>query len=199
MLLAATAATAVAATVLPAFAADGSSAPASHPTTVTSQQQHRWALPTHQLVGGADSFLPYRWRQTAEHARLVRQRQLRQQRRREQQRRHAQAASRAAYRAPITDPQTAAHAMVLQRGWSEAEWSCLDQLWMRESSWNTYASNPSGAYGIPQALPASKMATFGADYRTNPITQIQWGLWYISASYGTPCGALSHENAYGFY
>ena len=116
--------------------------------------------------------------------------------------RHVQvAASRTTTRAPLTgDPRTIAHAMLLRQGYSEGEWSCLDALWARESSWNTYASNAgSGAYGIPQALPAEKMASFGSDYRTNPITQISWGLWYIRASYGSPCGALSHENAYGYY
>lgn len=111
-------------------------------------------------------------------------------------------ASRATTRAPLTtgDPRSIAHAMLLRQGYSESEWTCLDALWTRESSWNIYASNASsGAYGIPQALPGDKMATFGADWRTNPITQISWGLSYIRSSYGTPCGALSHENAYGYY
>jgi hypothetical protein len=90
--------------------------------------------------------------------------------------------------------------MVLRRGWSESEWSCLNTLWTRESGWNTYATNSSsGAYGIPQALPASKMASAGSDYRTNPVTQITWGLGYIAATYGTPCAALSHSNATGYY
>ena len=113
----------------------------------------------------------------------------------------ATAASRTTTRAPLTgDTRTIAHAMLLRQGYSEGEWSCLDALWARESGWNTYASNASsGAYGIPQALPAEKMASYGADYRTNPITQIGWGLSYIRASYGSPCGALSHENAYGYY
>jgi hypothetical protein len=112
------------------------------------------------------------------------------------------AASRTTSRAPLVtgDPRTIAHAMLLRQGYSEGEWSCLDALWARESSWNVYASNASsGAYGIPQALPGGKMATFGTDWRTNPITQISWGLWYIRASYGTPCGALAHENAAGYY
>ena len=76
-------------------------------------------------------------------------------------------------------------------GFSEAQWPCLDQLWIGESDWRWWAENPSsGAYGIPQSLPASKMATMGADYRTNPVTQIRWGLDYIKKSYGTPCNAL---------
>jgi len=80
--------------------------------------------------------------------------------------------------------------MVLARGWSEAEFACLDSLWTRESGWRTNAANPSsGAYGIPQALPGSKMASAGADWQTNPRTQIQWGLDYIAGRYGTPCQA----------
>ena len=65
--------------------------------------------------------------------------------------------------------------------------------------WNVYASNPSGAYGIPQALPGSKMATAGADWETNPATQISWGLGYITGRYGTPCGAWDTFNAQGWY
>ncbi|WP_216379564.1 G5 domain-containing protein [Arcanobacterium phocae] len=90
--------------------------------------------------------------------------------------------------------------MVAARGWSEAEFACLDQLWQRESGWNHLANNPSsGAYGIPQALPGSKMASAGADWQTNPATQITWGLGYISGRYGTPCGALNHSHSVGWY
>ncbi len=75
-------------------------------------------------------------------------------------------------------------------GWTGVEWQCLDNLWERESNWRNLVANPSsGAYGIPQALPADKMATFGADYLTNPATQIAWGLDYIAHQYGTPCYA----------
>jgi transglycosylase-like protein with SLT domain len=114
---------------------------------------------------------------------------------------HQAVASRASARAPLTgDPQAVAHALLLRTGASEAEWSCLDALWSRESGWNTYATNgSSGAYGIPQALPGDKMATFGADWRTDPITQIRWGLWYISTAYGSPCAALQHSTSYGYY
>jgi hypothetical protein len=116
-------------------------------------------------------------------------------------RHHKERASRSTYRAPLTgSPQTVAHAMLLRRGWSESEWSCLDALWTRESGWSTYATNSSsGAYGIPQALPATKMASAGADYRTNPVTQITWGLDYIATTYGTPCAALSHSSSTGYY
>ena len=88
------------------------------------------------------------------------------------------------------DPRAAARAMLADFGFDASQWSCLDQLWMGESGWKHTAENSSsGAYGIPQSLPASKMATAGADYRTNPATQIRWGLQYIKSSYGTPCGA----------
>jgi hypothetical protein len=80
-----------------------------------------------------------------------------------------------------------------------SQFSCLVQLWNKESGWRTNASNPSGAYGIPQALPGSKMASAGADWRTNPATQIKWGLSYISGQYGTPCGAWAHSQRTGWY
>lgn len=90
------------------------------------------------------------------------------------------------------------HQMMLAAGYGEEQWSCLYNLWSRESGWRTTAGNPSsGAYGIPQALPASKMSSFGSDYMTNPATQIAWGLSYIKGRYSTPCGAwgffLSHN------
>lgn len=93
-----------------------------------------------------------------------------------------------------------AQQMLAARGWGADQFSCLDRLWMRESNWNHLAMNPSsGAYGIPQALPGGKMASHGADWRTNPATQIAWGLDYIAGRYGTPCGALNHSYARGWY
>ena len=93
------------------------------------------------------------------------------------------------------DPRAIARGMV-----SPDQWSCLDLLWSHESGWNTYAENASsGAYGIPQALPGSKMASAGADWQTNPATQIRWGLAYIAGVYGTPCGAWAHELAVNWY
>jgi len=90
--------------------------------------------------------------------------------------------------------------LAAQRGWTGSQWTCLDLLWTRESRWNHLAVNPSsGAYGIPQALPGSKMATVADDWRTNPATQIIWGLNYIAGRYGTPCGAWSHSESYGWY
>jgi hypothetical protein len=77
---------------------------------------------------------------------------------------------------------------------------CLQSLWNRESGWRYDAENPSsGAYGIPQALPGSKMVSAGADWQTNPRTQIIWGLGYIKSMYGTPCGAWSFELHNGYY
>ena len=71
---------------------------------------------------------------------------------------------------------------------------------MRESRWDYRAMNPSsGAYGIPQSLPGSKMASAGSDWRTNPVTQIRWGLGYIAVRYGTPCGAWAHSESVGWY
>jgi len=95
--------------------------------------------------------------------------------------------------------QAIGHDMVLARGWGEDQFACLVALFNRESHWNVYAANPSGAYGIPQALPGSKMASAGADWATNPATQIAWGLGYISARYGDPCGAWGHSQSAGWY
>ena len=85
-------------------------------------------------------------------------------------------------------------------GWGSAQWPCLNALWQRESNWNPRAQNrSSGAFGIPQALPGSKMASAGADWRTSFRTQINWGLDYIDGRYGSPCGAWSHSQRYGWY
>jgi len=89
------------------------------------------------------------------------------------------------------DPRSVARMMLDDFGWSGSQWSCLERLWVGESGWDYRATNrSSGSYGIPQALPASKMGTVAADYLTNPVTQITWGMQYIQSSYGTPCGAL---------
>jgi resuscitation-promoting factor RpfB len=96
-------------------------------------------------------------------------------------------------------PQQIAQQQLAARGWS-SQWGCLNALWTRESGWNPRAYNPSsGAYGIPQALPGSKMASAGADWYTNPATQISWGLSYIAGRYGSPCGAWNHSLATGWY
>lgn len=96
--------------------------------------------------------------------------------------------------------QAIALGMVTARGWDATEYNCLVALWNRESRWNVYSYNASsGAYGIPQALPGEKMASAGADWATNPATQITWGLGYIEARYGTPCGAWAHSEELGWY
>jgi hypothetical protein len=96
-------------------------------------------------------------------------------------------------------PQQIAMSMLGSYGWASSQFSCLNDLWSRESGWRTTAENPSGAYGIPQALPGSKMASAGADWQTSATTQIRWGLGYIKGQYGSPCGAWSHEEATGWY
>jgi hypothetical protein len=96
--------------------------------------------------------------------------------------------------------QAIAYDMVLSRGWNDAEFGCLVALWNRESGWRVNAYNKgSGAYGIPQSLPGSKMASAGADWETNPATQISWGLGYIGGRYGSPCGAWGHSESKGWY
>jgi membrane protein involved in colicin uptake len=90
--------------------------------------------------------------------------------------------------------------MAAKRGWTGDQWTCLNNLWTKESGWSSRATNASGsAGGIPQALPASKMASAGDDWRTNPATQIKWGLRYISGRYGNPCGAWRHFQNRNWY
>jgi hypothetical protein len=101
------------------------------------------------------------------------------------------------------DPGTAqqiGYQMLPSFGYNQTtQWTCLLNLWNRESGWLWDAENPSGAYGIPQSLPGSKMASAGSDWQTNPATQIKWGLGYIGSVYGTPCGAWDHEVDDGWY
>jgi hypothetical protein len=101
------------------------------------------------------------------------------------------------------DPGTAqqiGYDMLPKFGFSQStQWGCLLDLWNRESGWLWDAENASGAYGIPQALPGYKMESAGADWQTDPTTQITWGLGYIQSVYGTPCGAWDHEEADGWY
>ena len=105
--------------------------------------------------------------------------------------------------APAPDPKTAesiAYNMMASFGFPpQTYYSCLYDLWMRESGWSYDAENASGAYGIPQALPGSKMASAGPDWQTNPATQIKWGLGYIKAIYGNPCNAWAFEERNGYY
>lgn len=98
------------------------------------------------------------------------------------------------------DPRSVAKAMLADFGWDASEFQCLDNIWSQESGWKVDAENPgSGAYGIPQSLPGSKMASAGPDWRTNPATQIRWGLGYIQDRYGSPCEAWSFKQGAGWY
>ena len=92
-----------------------------------------------------------------------------------------------------------AYKMLPSFGFSTNQYGCLNDIWSRESGWRYNAENASGAYGIPQALPGSKMASAGSDWQTNPATQIKWGLGYIKGTYGTPCDAWSFWEAHGWY
>ncbi len=119
---------------------------------------------------------------------------------------HQVPAHRQAHRAASSAPAASGSARSIAKrvlasfGWSTSQFSCLEPLWAGESGWNVTASNPStGAYGIPQALPASKMASTGPDWRTSAVTQIRWGLTYIKGTYGSPCAAWSHAQADGWY
>ena len=117
----------------------------------------------------------------------------------------AAAAARAKAAAPVAlnDPagaQAYAASKLGSFGWSADQMQCLKRLWTKESEWRTTATNASsGAYGIVQSLPAEKMASAGADYRTNYRTQINWGLDYIKERYGSPCGALNFHLAHNWY
>ena len=112
----------------------------------------------------------------------------------------ASAASASAAPAGSGSPESVARSMLASFGWSSSQFSCLEPLWQHESGWNVTATNPStGAYGIPQADPGSKMASAGPDWKSDAATQIKWGLTYIKDTYGSPCAAESHEQAKGWY
>ncbi|MGH3470640.1 MAG: transglycosylase SLT domain-containing protein [Nocardioidaceae bacterium] len=99
-----------------------------------------------------------------------------------------------------TDPRAIAMSLLPSYGWSSDQFGCLDAIWQRESGWNPSAQNPySGAYGIPQALPGSKMGVYGGDWAADPTTQIKWGLAYIRNSYGSPCGAWDFWETHDWY
>lgn len=116
-----------------------------------------------------------------------------------QAQRAAEEAARA-LAAAQADPRGVAAPLVAARGWDASQFQCLDRLWTKESGWQWHADNPtSSAYGIPQSLPGEKMASHGADWATNPETQIAWGLEYIADVYGTPCRAWGHSQAVNWY
>lgn len=112
----------------------------------------------------------------------------------------AQAAALAAANTPDGARDVAAVIAADEYGWGGDQFSCLDSLWTKESGWDYQAYNQNGgATGIPQALPGSKMASFGSDWATNATTQIRWGLDYISNVYGTPCSAWGHSQSVNWY
>ena len=112
----------------------------------------------------------------------------------------AKPAQQAAVTTPSGSPEQIAQQMLSQFGWSSSQFSCLQPLWEHESGWSMTAQNPtSGAYGIPQSLPAAQMSSAGADWQTNAATQIRWGLTYIQGRYGSPCGAWAHEESDNWY
>ena len=98
------------------------------------------------------------------------------------------------------DPRALARALMPQFGMPSSEFDCLDNIWSQESGWNVHADNPtSSAYGIPQALPGSKMASAGPNWEDNAETQIRWGLGYIKSRYGSACEAWSYKQGAGWY
>ena len=103
-------------------------------------------------------------------------------------------------RTPLGAKKVARSILMDEYGFSETQYKCLNQLWTKESNWNYKSRNKkSGAHGIPQALPASKMNVVSTDWRTNPVTQIRWGLRYISIRYETPCKALAKHKRSNWY
>ena len=105
----------------------------------------------------------------------------------------------------FTAPQTGSNRRIGKRlaeahGWTGVQWDCLNNLWQKESGWSTRSSNSSGsAWGIPQALPGSKMKSAGSDWRTNPATQITWGIGYIEHRYRFACNAWAHWQSHNWY
>lgn len=100
----------------------------------------------------------------------------------------------------VEGAKASARTLMAGYGWGGDQFSCLDSLWSKESGWNYQAYNAgSGATGIPQALPGSKMASAGSDWQSNAATQVAWGLDYIAAVYGTPCSAWGHSQATDWY
>jgi hypothetical protein len=98
------------------------------------------------------------------------------------------------------DPQTLTKALMPLYGLSSSQFSCVDSIWSQESGWNVHADNPSSsAYGIPQALPGSKMSSAGPDWQNSAETQIKWGLGYIRDRYGSACAAWSYKQSHGWY
>ncbi len=100
----------------------------------------------------------------------------------------------------VADPKTLTRALMPLYGLASSEFGCIDRIWTQESNWNVHADNPrSSAYGIPQALPGSKMSSAGPDWQNSAETQIRWGLGYIKNRYGSACAAWSFKQGHGWY
>lgn len=205
-----------AATVVAISVSDDDSEPQSAPPAPTVRVQpisldnHEERVQLAQEVSRQADREDRQWerKQARKEARQQERREARQAERREarQEARAEERAEEQAAQAPVvvavstSGNRALGQEMMLARGWGSDQWPCLEQLWSHESGWRTTASNPSSeAYGIPQALPGSKMATAGSDWQTNPATQIKWGLSYIGARYGSPCGAWGFFQANNWY
>ncbi|MFT3860835.1 transglycosylase SLT domain-containing protein [Micropruina sp.] len=115
--------------------------------------------------------------------------------------RYAEQVKQLGYDPKTSDPRDIAKQIMLNDyEWGKDEFTCVDKIWTQESNWKWNAENPSsGAYGIPQSLPGTKMASIADDWKTNPATQIKWGLKYIKDRYGTPCDAWGFKAGHGWY
>ncbi|QKV92810.1 transglycosylase SLT domain-containing protein [Streptomyces sp. NA02950] len=123
----------------------------------------------------------------------------------EREEKKQEVASRSAKREAVDIPQKASYTIaetqaIARQMMASDQFQCFSNIVDHESGWNYKATNASsGAYGLVQALPGSKMASAGADWRTNPATQIKWGLNYMNDRYGSPCGAWSFWQANSWY
>lgn len=148
---------------------------------------------------GRTSYVERRVDELEQEARAARQAR-REARREAREQARQEAEAQALREAAAADPRALAQQLMPEYGLSAGEFSCLDQLWQKESEWETTAANPtSSAYGIPQALPGSKMSSAGPDWESNAETQIRWGLGYVRDRYGSACSAWSHSQANNWY
>ena len=137
----------------------------------------------------------------AQHAKIKAERAAAAKKAAEERAARARALANRGYQPGVTEPREIARQILKNKfGYGSSQFECFDNIIMRESMWRVNATNPSsGAYGIPQALPGSKMASEGSDWRTNPATQIIWGVKYMKDRYGSPCAAWSFKSAKGWY
>ena len=137
----------------------------------------------------------------AEHARIKAEIAAAAKKAAEEKAARARALANRGYEPGVTDPKEIARQILKNKfGYGSSQFNCFNNIIMRESKWDINATNPSsGAYGIPQALPGSKMASEGSDWRTNPATQIIWGIKYMKDRYGSPCGAWGFKSSHGWY